>query len=55
MPGPSIEPIDHEPDEDELARIKRRYLDYGFDVVSVRVIEDARLSSRIGPLARPRS
>ena len=53
--GTSIEPIDHEPAEAELAKIKAKYIGSGHDVISVRVIGDARLSSRIGPLARPKS
>ena len=50
MEGTALEHIDHEPSEAELQAIKQRYLSYGHDVVSVRVIE--RAFPKIGPAAQ---
>jgi hypothetical protein len=52
MEGTAIEHPDHEPTEAELAAVKQRYIEAGHDVVSVRTVEDARLSSRVGPHKR---
>jgi hypothetical protein len=47
MSGTEIVHLDHEPDDAELDAIKRRYLAWGEDVVSIRLVADARLSSLI--------
>jgi hypothetical protein len=51
MHGTAVEHLAGEPTEAELDAIKARWIGWGYDVVSVRVIADARLTSRIGPAA----
>jgi hypothetical protein len=43
MIGPDVVHLDHAPDEAELDEIKQRYLRYGLDVVSVRVVDHVQI------------